>query len=115
MPMLIFIILALGLCAGSFVNALVWRIHEQTKSTKLKAKDKKNLSIINGRSICPACKHNLAWYDLIPVVSWLVLRGKCRHCAKPISTQYPLVELICGLVFAVSYIFWPVSLDSGGQ
>lgn len=101
----------LGLCAGSFVNALVWRIHEQTRTKK----PNKKLSVINGRSMCVHCKHVLAWYDLIPVFSWVLLKGKCRFCKKPISRQYPIVELIGGLVFALSYIFWPQTLGTNGQ
>ena len=100
----VIIILAwLGLCAGSFVNALVWRLHEQKRSKKA---DKK-LSILNGRSMCVHCRHELTWYDLIPLFSWLLLRGKCRYCKKPISWQYPIVELATAAVFVLSYIFWP--------
>ena len=109
-----------GLCLGSFINALVWRMHEQAKSRKPKTKsqvklsaDKDKLSILNGRSICPNCQHRLAWYELVPVFSWLYLRGKCRYCKKPISVQYPLVELTAGLVFALSYLLWPLPLDNG--
>jgi leader peptidase (prepilin peptidase)/N-methyltransferase len=80
---IIAIILAwLGLCAGSFVNALVWRLHEQQKGDKKQKTKAKaaNLSIINGRSVCPNCRHQLAWYDLLPVASWLMLKGRCRYC-----------------------------------
>jgi leader peptidase (prepilin peptidase)/N-methyltransferase len=111
MPMLIAILVVLGLCAGSFVNALVWRLHEQAKKTKSTSK----LSVINGRSMCVNCKHVLAWYDLIPIVSWLLLKGRCRYCDKPISPQYPIVELAAGLIFGLSYLFWPYELQSGGQ
>jgi prepilin signal peptidase PulO-like enzyme (type II secretory pathway) len=104
----------LGLAFGSFVNALVWRVHEQGKKPKNKTKKDANLSIINGRSICPNCKHILAWYDLFPVFSWLWLRGRCRYCKKSISWQYPLVELIAAAVFIFSYAFWPLNLDSTG-
>jgi leader peptidase (prepilin peptidase)/N-methyltransferase len=101
-----------GLAFGSFVNALVWRTHQQSTNKKSK---KENLSIVNGRSICPNCKHVLAWYDLIPVFSWLLLRGRCRYCNKPISRQYPFVELIGALVFASSYIWWPGGLHNNGD
>ncbi len=101
----------LGLCLGSFVNALVWRVYQQSKAKKSKS----DLSIINGRSICPNCRHVLNATDLVPVFSWLALRGKCRYCKKPISWHYPVVELVLGVVFAGSYIFWPQSLDDSGQ
>jgi prepilin signal peptidase PulO-like enzyme (type II secretory pathway) len=60
--------------------------------------------------MCPSCKHTLAWYDLVPVFSWLSLGGKCRYCKAPISKQYPLVELLTGALFVVSYIVWPLDL-----
>ncbi len=115
--MLLMIIVALvifGLCLGSFVNALVWRLHEQDHSAdkkKLSQKYLDQLSITKGRSMCPHCRHELAAKDLVPVFSWLVLRGKCRNCAKPISVQYPLIEIATALLFVASYIWWPVSLD----
>jgi len=65
--------------------------------------------------MCPSCRHSLAWYDLVPVASWLWLRGKCRYCHKPISLQYPLVELISALIFIGSYIYWPETIHLGGQ
>lgn len=103
---MIFIILAvLGLSFGSFINAAVWRIHEQQNRTK--RKKSQDLSIVHGRSMCPDCRHTLAWHDLLPVVSWLSLKGKCRYCHKHISWQYPLVELVVAVLFVSSYIFWP--------
>ncbi len=106
MLMLVIVFLAfLGLCLGSFINALVWRIHEQSKT-----KDKKKLrelSILHGRSQCTDCGHQLSVIDLIPVFSWLSTRGKCRYCNKSISAQYPLVEVLFAVLLVVSYIFWP--------
>lgn len=61
--------------------------------------------------MCPDCHHTLAAKDLVPVLSWLMLRGRCRYCKKPISFQYPLVELITGLLFVVFYLGWPFSLS----
>jgi prepilin signal peptidase PulO-like enzyme (type II secretory pathway) len=115
--MLIYIVglLALGLAAGSFVNALVWRLHEQSKKDKERKTKGKNLSILNGRSMCVHCHHVLAWYDLIPILSWAALKGKCRYCGKPISAQYPIVETITALVFVLSYVFWPTSFSADGE
>ncbi len=103
------ILAVLGLALGSFVNALVWRLHKNQKGKG------NGLSVINGRSVCPNCRHVLVWYDLIPLVSWLALGGKCRYCRKPISVQYPLVELAGGLVFVGSYIWWPQTVHQNGQ
>ncbi len=129
---LVLIILAwFGLAFGSFVNAFVWRLHEQTKrakspqlgakskkaaakDSKLSALSTKDLSILRGRSMCPNCKHRLSPLDLIPVFSWAALRGKCRYCKKPISWQYPVVELAAAVVFAASYLLWPIDLNGAG-
>jgi leader peptidase (prepilin peptidase)/N-methyltransferase len=97
----IFAIIALGLlgvCLGSFANAAIWRL-----------KVKKD--IVRDRSECTHCHHKLAANDLIPVVSWLMLRGKCRYCHKKIDDN-PLVELMVGVYFVASYLLWPVMLDS---
>jgi prepilin signal peptidase PulO-like enzyme (type II secretory pathway) len=105
---------ALGLIFGSFINAWVWRLRQQLdddgEPKKLSKKQRKELSILHGRSMCPSCKHVLAIKDLVPVFSWLWLKGKCRYCNAPISKQYPLIELLTGVLFAISYILWPVTL-----
>lgn len=109
----------IGLCFGSFINALTWRLHQRQEliESSSKALSKKQqarleqLSITTGRSMCPECEHQLAWYDLLPVVSWLVLGGRCRYCHRPISVQYPLVELLTAGVFGLSYLWWPYPLD----
>jgi len=107
------IIFVLGLAWGSFVNAFVWRLHEQESSKKLSKKQKKDLSIVHGRSMCSICHHPLAWYDLLPVLSWVLLRGKCRYCHKPIADP-PLVEALLPVLFVVSYISWPYGFDTAG-
>lgn len=99
--MVITLLVILGLCFGSFVNAFVWRLHE-------------NKDWVRGRSMCPDCEHILAWYDLLPVVSWISLRGHCRYCHKSISWQYPVVELLTAGVFIVSYLYWPYKFDAEG-
>lgn len=100
----------LGLVFGSFINALVWRLSQQLDKNgdprKLSAKKKKELSVVTARSMCPSCKHQLSALDLVPVFSWLFLKGKCRYCNKPISAQYPFVELITAGLFALSAYAW---------
>ena len=116
---MVFVLGILGLVFGSFVNAFVWRVREQEnlkakKGAKNKAARLRELSILRGRSMCPDCGHELAAKDLIPVASWLVLRGNCRYCGKPISWQYPAVEAATALLFAGSYLFWPADLHGLG-
>lgn len=102
----------LGLCIGSFINALVYRLRWQEEHPKASKNQQKIYSIKEGRSICPYCGRRLATKDLIPVFSWLILYGKCRYCKKPISWQYPLIELFTAALFVGSYSFWPNSLSS---
>jgi len=80
------IVFLFGLVIGSFLNAVIYRLEA-------------NDSVFHGRSYCPKCKHTLSWHDLIPVVSFLFLRGTCRYCKGKISIQYPFVELATALVF----------------
>jgi len=90
----------LGLCFGSFALATAWRI-------------KKNKDFVRDTSECEHCKHKLAAKDLVPLLSWLSLGGKCRYCRKRLSPLMPLAELLGGVLFAASYAFWPYSLNSG--
>jgi len=78
-----------GLIIGSFINCLIYRLH-------------KKKSLWN-RSFCPKCKHKISWYDNIPVFSFLFLKAKCRHCKKGISWQYPVVEFVTALLFALAF------------
>lgn len=108
--MILFMFAVLGLALGSFTNALVWRIYKQSKNKKSKQRDE--YSIMKGRSMCTSCGHQLSAADLVPVLSWTALKGKCRYCKKPISWQYPAVELLTAALFVVSYLFWPFNLNS---
>ncbi len=110
--MIIVALILLGLCAGSFVNALIYRLHEQRRAKTRQSK--KELSIVSGRSICPHCRHELAVKDLVPVFSWLSLRGKCRYCHKKIDDN-PLIELTTPLLFVFSYIYWPFVFNAEGN
>ena len=98
--MFILLFIIIGLCMGSFVNAFVWRL-------------KKRKNWVSDRSICTHCKHVLAPVDLVPVVSWLMLKGKCRYCHKKIDDN-PLTEVSVALIFAISYIFWPFEMNGEG-
>lgn len=112
--MIIAVLAALGLMFGSFVNALVWRLHEQAKPKKKRAASDRELSMVTGRSMCPHCKHTLRAVDLVPLFSWLYLRGKCRYCRNPIDDT-PLVEIGLAVLFVLSYIYWPSEFDAAGM
>ncbi len=78
----------LGLFVGSFLNVVIWRVP-------------RGESVVHPRSHCPSCDRQLTWYENVPVVSWVVLRGRCRTCRNPVSVRYPLVELLTAAVFGV--------------
>jgi leader peptidase (prepilin peptidase)/N-methyltransferase len=88
-----------GLCFGSFLNVCILRLpHEQ--------------SLVRPPSTCPKCGKRIAWRDNIPVVSWLLLRGKCRNCGAPISLQYPVIELLVGALWAAAVLYYGVSVHA---
>lgn len=80
-----------GACVGSFLNVLVYRLPRRK-------------SLVYPPSHCPACGHLIRWYDNVPVVGWLKLRGKCRDCRSPISVRYPCVEGFCAALFGCVFV-----------
>jgi leader peptidase (prepilin peptidase)/N-methyltransferase len=82
-----------GLALGSFLNVCIYRLPRRA-------------SINWPASHCTACQRPLAWYENVPVVSWLALRGRCRTCGEPISVMYPIVELVTGAVFVAGYVIY---------
>lgn len=91
------LVFILGLIFGSFLNCLIWRIYKDES--------------IGGRSYCPNCRHTINWYDNVPVLSFIILRGRCRYCHKNISWQYPLVELTTAILFLLSFLKEAASPD----
>jgi len=79
-----------GTFIGSFLNCLIYRLENKK-------------SFVFGRSICPKCKHKLAWYDLVPIFSFVFLKAKCGYCKAKISFQYPIVEIITGFLFLLIF------------
>ena len=79
-------IFLIGVSIGSFINVIIIRLP-------------KNQSVIHPRSKCVKCKKNILWYDNIPIISWLILKGKCRFCQESFSISYLLIELLLGLIF----------------
>lgn len=82
---------AFGACVGSFLNVVVYRLPA-------------GLSVVTPPSRCPICGGRLSWRENLPVLGWLLLRGRCRHCRTPISIQYPLIEFLVGALFALTYL-----------
>jgi len=87
----------LGLCIGSFLNVVIYRLPRKE-------------SIVYPGSHCPDCNHHIAFYDNIPLLSFIVLKGRCRYCKKRISFQYPLVELLSGIILPLSFFLFGFSL-----
>jgi len=81
-----------GLVFGSFLNVVIYRIPRQ-------------LSVVAPRSACPNCGAAIRAFDNIPVLSWVLLRGRCRNCRTPISPRYAIVELLCGFLFVAAYYY----------
>jgi leader peptidase (prepilin peptidase) / N-methyltransferase len=97
-------VILLGLSLGSFCNVCIYRIP-------------RNLSVVTPRSFCTDCKKTIAWYDNIPVLSWILLRGKCRSCTMPISPRYALVEVLSAIVLQIIHLRfegWPGWMLLGG-
>jgi leader peptidase (prepilin peptidase)/N-methyltransferase len=82
---------AIGACVGSFINAAALRAV-------------RNESFVKGRSRCPGCSKTLQWFELIPLLSYTALRGKCRACAMTVSPRYPVTEAICSLLAALCFL-----------
>lgn len=95
--MSILIIFVFGTAIGSFLNVLIDRLPRDES--------------IQGRSYCEFCKRKISWYDLIPVISYIQLKGRCRYCRKKLSFQYPLVEILTGLLFILVWYYLPSGIN----
>jgi len=121
-PLIYTALVLFGLVLGSFAGASVWRLRARQLVADKKAgepvdhkeytqlKKLAHQKVATDRSRCLHCGYELRWYDLVPLVSWLTLRGRCRECHKQIGIMEPLIELGTALFFVLSYIFWPVAL-----
>jgi leader peptidase (prepilin peptidase)/N-methyltransferase len=92
-------VLAPGAAIGSFLNVVAGRLPQR-------------LSLWRPRSACPSCGHEIAWYDNVPVVSFALLRGRCRSCRAPISWRYPAVEVTTALLIAASFFHFGLTADA---
>ena len=100
-PELALLAALLGACIGSFLNVVAWRLPRQE-------------SVVRPRSHCPRCGTTLRWFENIPVLSWLLLRGRCRHCGAAIAVRYPAVELLCSGLF-VAAAAAPAAVSAAGS
>ena len=89
----------IGASLGSFLNVCISRWPAE-------------LSVVAPRSRCPRCEREIAWYDNIPLLSWVLLRARCRGCGLPISVQYPLVEVVTGALWVASYLQFGLTLTA---
>ena len=101
LPTIIFytIVFLFGIVIGSFLNVVIYRVPK-----------KENIVVVN--SHCMNCGYELSWYDLVPIFSWLALRGKCRKCGDKISVQYPLIEALNGVLYMVVFYYFGLSIES---
>ena len=93
------VIFLYGIVIGSFLNVLIYRVPK-----------KENIAVV--RSHCMSCGYQLKWFDLIPLFSWLALRGKCRKCGERISVQYPIIEALNGILYLVVFHHYGLSVES---
>ena len=87
----VFIVFVLGLCIGSFLNVVIYRVPL-------------GKSIITPPSSCPVCGERIKPWHNIPIISWILLKGKCAYCSAPISIRYPIIELLSGILAVLIYI-----------
>jgi len=97
-PFIFIVLFVIGLCFGSFLNVVVYRLP-------------KNISLISPSSSCPACLYKLKWPELIPFFGYLLIGGRCRQCKTRISPRYPLVELATGLLFILVFTYYSWTLE----
>ncbi|MBH1966009.1 MAG: prepilin peptidase [Comamonadaceae bacterium] len=112
----------LGLLVGSFLNVVIHRLPkmmerrwaaEYAEMSDQEVAPQEAFNLVVPRSRCPHCGHQIGWYENIPVLSYLFLRGKCSECSKPISARYPLVELVTGGLFAWCVWNWGLTPTAG--
>ena len=91
-----------GACVGSFLNVVAWRLPRQE-------------SLLHPPSHCPRCGSRLSWFENLPVLGWLLIRGRCRHCQAPVSLRYPLVELLCAGLWVAALLARPTAMGSAAS
>ncbi len=111
----------LGLLVGSFLNVVIHRLpHMMQRDWREQCawingntlEEEPPYNLVLPRSACPSCKHQITWFENIPVLSWLALRGRCSKCGAPISKRYPLVEILTGVLFGYAAWRWGVGMQT---
>lgn len=92
-------VMILGLCIGSFLNVCIYRLPREE-------------SIAFPPSHCTSCDHKLKWYELIPIVSYIILKGKCKKCSEKISIQYPIIEFVNGILYVLVFLRFEYTIDT---
>jgi len=100
-------IFVMGMCVGSFINMAVYRVAYKEKLLRATTRVARTVGagLMPARSFCDFCGRQLRWFDNIPIISWLVYKGKSRCCGKKLSVLYPIVELLTGILFALNYYY----------
>ena len=96
---ILFFVLIIGLCIGSFLNVVILRAFS-------------NESIVYPASKCPKCQHPLKWWHNIPIISYIILKGKCGFCKEKISIQYPIIEAVTALMFILVFLVYGISVNT---
>lgn len=98
-PLLPLMAALLGACVGSFLNVVAWRLPREE-------------SLLRPPSHCPRCGTRLSWFENLPVIGWLLILGRCRHCHRPVSSRYPLVELLCAGLWLAALLARPTAMGN---
>ncbi|UHR05232.1 A24 family peptidase [Escherichia coli] len=114
---LYFILFFIGLITGSFLNVVIWRYPIMCKQQLAEFQgdidsSQPKISLVRPRSHCSYCRQTLRVYDIIPLFSWLILKGYCRNCHEKIGLRYPLTELLTAFSFLLAWFVWPANIWS---
>lgn len=103
----------LGLIVGSFLNVVIYRLPTIIKNEQEQFEHKQNtFNLLAPRSHCPHCKNIVTWWQNIPLISYILLRGKCKNCKQPISLRYPIIELSTSIMTILPIIFFGINTQS---
>lgn len=111
---LVILFLVIGLQSGTAMGILTWRLPAQILRQPPACETGPIFDFWLSGSRCCQCQTSLAWYDTLPLIGWMLLKGKCRHCGQPVSKRYPLLEGACALMAVICYALHPSSIIMAG-